>query len=526
MLIFSKTSIAIAALVTIVAVLFSWHWWHQKTKYSSLRLLPSPPGNWLLGNAPQLLAAAKENKFFSSLSNWGDELGSMYILWSLNRPFLILTKPRVIENILVQGQKEGTLVRDPELRELWGNLFGAPIMIQQEGFEWQWRRQTYHHSFTSSHLSAYGQIVEKACLQVIETLQGVANKQQVILVDPLFTELTMKIICRLMLGIPLDKKSPHHEGPPLEPEKLYEALSVLTKQFMAESAGENKWLKYLPTKPRQRYWEAKRFLQEFVSPRVDLALQIAGRKQLSSVEVSPELQKSILVQLAKQPKFNQQMLCAETIGMIFAGTDTTAHTLSFTVGALGINPRVFQLAQQEVDRVWQLHGGINSQSLKELTYLQGILKESMRLYPVSNGSTGCVTRRDTIIDGVDIPKGTSINWSLLAAGRDPEEYRWPNQFLPERWFKDQPERTQPLTMLVFGSGPHRCLGEPLAMLEATLMLGLLLRYFDWDIVNGCRSLEQLGQNLTVFPRDRMPVRFKVRELGENTLSPLAKKVEE
>lgn len=290
----------------------------------------------------------------------------------------------------------------------------------------------------------------------------------------------------------------------------------MTKQFNAEAAGENKWFKYIPTKPKQSYWAAKRFLQEFVSPRVDLALQVAGCKQPSSAEVSSLFEKSILVQLAKQPKFNQQMLCAETIGIIFAGTDTTAHTLSFTVGALGINPRVYQLAQQEVDQVWQLYGGINSKSLKELTYLQGIIKESMRLYPVSNGSTACVTTRDTVIDGVDIPEGTAINWSILAAGRDPEEYQMPDEFLPERWFKDQQRDAQPLTILVFGSGPHRCLGESLAMLEATVMLALLLRYFNWEIVNGRRSLEQLGQNLTVFPQDRMPVRFKVRERRENS----------
>ncbi len=514
--IFSNTLIVIITSSAAVIGLISWRWWQQKKKYSSLRSLPSPKGNWLLGNAPQLLAAANENKFSSSLSNWANELGSMYILWFINRPFLILTKPRVIEKIIVEGHKDGTVARDPELRELWGNLFGGPIMIQQEGSEWQWRRQTYNRSFTSSHLSGYFEIVERACLQVVETLQGAADKQKVILVDPLFAELTMRIICRLMLGIPLDRNSPNHEGPPLEPQKLYEALSVLTKQFNAEAAGENKWFKYIPTKPKQSYWAAKRFLQEFVSPRVDLALQVAGCKQPSSAEVSSLFEKSILVQLAKQPKFNQQMLCAETIGIIFAGTDTTAHTLSFTVGALGINPRVYQLAQQEVDQVWQLYGGINSKSLKELTYLQGIIKESMRLYPVSNGSTACVTTRDTVIDGVDIPEGTSINWSLLAAGRDPEEYQMPDEFLPERWFKDQQRDAQPLTILVFGSGPHRCLGESLAMLEATVMLALLLRYFNWEIVNGRRSLEQLGQNLTVFPQDWMPVRFKVRERRENS----------
>ena len=523
MTIFSNTSIAIVTSSAAVIGIISWRWWQQK-KYSSLRALPSPPRHWLLGNASQLMDAAKTSKYFSLLFDWAKQLGSMYVIWVFNKPIVILNKPRTIEELLVHGQKDGTFARDPELRELWKSLFGSPVMIQQEGSEWQWRRQTFNQSFTSSHLSAYFELIYQGCMQVIEILQGATQEQKVIQVDPLFAELTMRLICRLMLGIPLDQdgKSTSQEGPPLEPQKLYEALSVWTRQFTAEAAGEKKWLKYIPTKSKQSYWDAKRFLQEFVSPRVDLALQIAGGKQLSSVEMSPLFEKSILVQLARQPKYNQQMLCAETVGMIFAGTDTTAHTLSFTVGALGINPKVFQLAQQEVDRVWQLHDGINSKSLKKLTYLQGIIKESMRLYPVSNGSTGCIATRDTVIEGVHIPKGTSINWSILAAGRDPQEYPQPDEFLPERWLKDQEGNIQPLTMLVFGSGPHRCLGESLAMLEATVMLALLLRYFNWEIVNGGRSLEQLGQNLTVFPQDRMPVRFKVRELGEKTLHPMSK----
>lgn len=62
-------------------------------------------------------------------------------------------------------------------------------------------------------------------------------------------------------------------------------------------------------------------------------------------------------------------------------------------------------------------------------------------------------------------------------------------------------------MLVFGSGLHRCLGESLAMLEATLMLALMLRYFNWQVVNGQDSLKNLEQNLTVFPEDKMPIRF-------------------
>jgi cytochrome P450 len=192
-------------------------------------------------------------------------------------------------------------------------------------------------------------------------------------------------------------------------------------------------------------------------------------------------------------------------------TDTTAHTLSFTVGALAVNPNIFQLARQEVDRVWNNHSGINSKSFKEFTYLQGVIKESMRLYPVSNGSTECVANRDTVIEGIYLPKGTPVRWSIMAAGRDPEEYPQPNEFIPDRWLKDKNKDTSPLTFLFFGSGSHRCLGESLAILEATVMLAMLIRHFDWELVNGRSSLEQLGQNLTVFPQDQMPVKFKLRE---------------
>lgn len=526
MSIFSNLSVAIATSNAAVIELFSWQWWQQK-KYSSLRSLPSPQGHWLLGNAPQLLAAAKEKKFFSCLSNWAKELGPMYVLWVAGKPTLILSKPRVIEEILTRKQKELTLVRSLRLRKLWKELFGGSTIIEQEGTEWQWRRQTFTQSLTSTHLNAYLEIICLGCTQVVSTLKDAAVQQKVVQVDPIFAQLTMKLISCFLLGIPLEKESLTNEGedPPLETDKLYEAFAILTRQFLAEAAGEKKWLKYLPTSTGNSYWSAKQYLQEFISPRVDLALQIAGRKhQHTPVVASSSFEKSMLVHLAKQPKFTEEMLCSEAKLMLFAGTDTTAHTLSFGVGALGLNPSVFQKARQEVDQVWQVHKEINSKGLKKLTYIQGVIKEVMRLYPVSNGSTSCVAIEDTVIEGVKIPKGTIISWSILAAGRDAEEYPQPDEFLPERWLKDQQGETKPLTMLAFGSGPHRCLGEPLAMLEATVMLALLLRYFDWELVNGCKSLEQLGQNLTIFPQDRMPVRFKVRELAEGTLYPVPGKV--
>lgn len=63
----------------------------------------------------------------------------------------------------------------------------------------------------------------------------------------------MGVIAHFLLGVSLDSK-PNFEGEPsFEPQKLYKALAVLEKQVLLQSAGTNKWLKYLPTKEGRTY---------------------------------------------------------------------------------------------------------------------------------------------------------------------------------------------------------------------------------------------------------------------------------
>ncbi len=226
-------------------------------------------------------------------------------------------------------------------------------------------------------------------------------------------------------------------------------------------------------------------------------------------QVSPLFQESMLVKIAaKEPKYNQQTLIAEVVALLLAGTDTTAHTLSFAVAELSLNQRVFQQAQVVVDSAWN-QGGINLETLKELTYIRAIIKETLRLYSVASGSTPLEATRDLMIADKLIPRGTKVSWSMLAAGRDQIVYPQSEEFLPERWLDKSTQ--SPLPMIDFGSGSHRCLGEHLSMMESTVMLALLLRHFDWELVNARSSVEKLQQNLLIYPSDKMPVRFQHRK---------------
>ncbi|WP_413171717.1 cytochrome P450 [Anabaena azotica] len=506
---FSSSSLNLVTVLgaTGTAGILGWRWWKQKNAYKSLESLPSPPRHWLLGNIPQVLAAVKQKKLFQLLFDWSKQLGPMYVYW-VGQPVVILTKPKVIEDTIINGMRDGSLVRSERASKAWNDISG-PILLGQNGAEWQWRRKAWNPEFSSSGLSKYVEIINQACEQVIETIQEVAPTQEV-QVDPLFVELTMRVISSLVLGIPVDRKTVSPEGPPLDVAKVYEAMSILGYRFLRVATGEKRWRKYLPTKNSRDYWSVRRCLEEFLAPRVDLALQMREQNKTDLGQVSSLFRESMLVKIAaKEPNYNRESLIAEAVELLIAGTDTTAHTLSFAVAELFLNPRVFQKAQAVVDQVWQSQGTINTESFKELSYIRAIFKETLRLYSIASGSTSLEAKREIVIEGQVIPCGTKIFWSMLAAGRDPEVYTNPEEFLPERWLDQDKENIQ-LPMIDFGSGYHRCLGEHLSMLEATVMLALLLRHFDWELVNGRSSVENLQQNLLIYPSDRMPVRFRLR----------------
>lgn len=501
--------IAFAATLTTIIGVLGGRYWDKKRHYQPLESLPSPPKHWLLGNIPEVLAAVKKKQFFQLMFDWSQQYGSVYVYWVQN-PVLVLSKPSVIESTITGGMRDGSLIRAKNASQAWNDIRG-PIMIGQSGTEWQWRRKAWNPEFSSSGLSKYIPVVHEACTQITGKIKAKASSEP-IPIDPLFVELTMRIIANLLLGIPINGEVASPEGPLPDIQKLHKSMSVLGSRFLLVAIGKEKpWMKYLPTKLSREYWSARRTLDQFVAPRVDLALQLRDNPAVSSDATSTAFQESMLVKIAaKEPRYTKETLTAEAVEMLIAGTDTTAHTLSFTVGELARHPEVFQKAQGIVDRVWQQHGSLSNESLKDLNYLRAIVKETLRLYSIASGSTSLQVVKPTVIEGNIIPPGTVLIWSMQGAGRDAETYAQPERFLPERWLEEG-KGSPSLPMIDFGSGSHRCLGEHLAMLEATIMLAQLLRNFTWELVNGHSSLENLQQDLLIYPVDGMPLQFHLRE---------------
>ena len=64
---------------------------------------------------------------------------------------------------------------------------------------------------------------------------------------------------------------------------------------------------------------------------------------------------------------------------------------------------------------------------------------------------------------------------------DPSIYHDPGSFKPERWLDPEDEAAKsPKNYLVFGSGPHKCIGLEYACMNIALVLATASVMFDWE----------------------------------------------
>ncbi len=136
------------------------------------------------------------------------------------------------------------------------------------------------------------------------------------------------------------------------------------------------------------------------------------------------------------------------IGLLIAGSDTTVHGLCFAVFELLRHPDVLKAV------------------LADRTLLKGAIDESLRHNPFMKfGTLPRYALEDVQLSGVTIPKGHRVHPIVSAALHDPEVYPNPEAF---------DIRRDNTGSLVFGIGPHYCLGAPLARLELNIAVGSLL----------------------------------------------------
>ncbi|KUO06449.1 cytochrome P450 [Streptomyces caeruleatus] len=208
----------------------------------------------------------------------------------------------------------------------------------------------------------------------------------------------------------------------------------------------------------------------------------------------------------------------QVITFLVAGHETTSGALSFALHYLSRHPDVAARARAEVDRVWGGTAVPGYDQVAKLRYVRRVLDESQRLWPTVPAFTR-EAREDTVLGGVHpMRRG---GWALVLTAmlhRDPEVWGADaDRFEPDR-FDPQAVRTRPPhTFKPFGTGARACIGRQFALHEATLVLGLLLRRYDFRGDPAYRL--RVTERLTLMP-EGLRLRLERRAPGADPTAPV------
>jgi cytochrome P450 len=138
-------------------------------------------------------------------------------------------------------------------------------------------------------------------------------------------------------------------------------------------------------------------------------------------------------------------------------------------------------------------------------YLEAVFKESLRLHPIIYE----VARRLTAeveVGGFRIRRGATVMPAIGLVQSDGRRFSDPWTFDPSRFIGTQPASN---TWIPFGGGVRRCLGAGFAELEATVVLGEVLRAFDIKPERS-RPEPPVARNITLAPSRGARIRLTRR----------------
>jgi cytochrome P450 family 4 len=144
-------------------------------------------------------------------------------------------------------------------------------------------------------------------------------------------------------------------------------------------------------------------------------------------------------------------------------------------------PHIFDKIKTEINSIVDKDiEHITKQDLSKMVYLDQVIKEGMRLWPVTAMGSIRQNSKDIKFQDMIIPKGSTININQYAIFRmgiqDPESFN------PERWSPGSPDLEQlKVSFLPFAFGRRNCIGQNLAIFEAKLILATLFRSFKFEL---------------------------------------------
>ncbi|KAH6771534.1 hypothetical protein C2S52_016337 [Perilla frutescens var. hirtella] len=412
--------------------------------------------------------------YMQNLSKYGENCFFWFGPW----PIQIICDPEIVKDVM---KKSDVIGRPYEVIE---KILSAGLVTLQ-GPKWAKHRKIVNPAFHLDKLKNMVPAIYLSCSSYINKLDTMVSRSNEIDMWPYLEDLSSDVISRTAFG------SSHEEGRKifeLQKEKLKFITHIIPLAFIP------KW-RYMPTKANRKIAsiieEIKWRIKGIIEKRQKKAMERPGDSDDEAP--SNDLLGILLDSNARFSKEEENdnningggMSVEDVINeceqFYLAGSETTSSLLMWTMVLLCQHPHWQTRAREEVNRVFG-DSHPTFESLNQLKTVTMILQEVLRLYP----PVPIIVRRteeEVQLGKWTIPAGVYLMVLIGLLHHDPKI--WGDdakEFNPLRFSGGvSAATTSPYSFIPFAAGPHLCIGQNFAMIEAKMAISMILRRFSFEL---------------------------------------------
>ncbi|XP_053231258.1 cholesterol 24-hydroxylase-like isoform X1 [Podarcis raffonei] len=482
-------------LVALLAV-FVFYCCYIKSVHMKYDHIPGPPrASFFFGHLPLVWGMIKKQEnYYDLFTQWAEEYGPVLRLNAFHKVALLVSAPEGVKVYLTSPEYSKDPMVYRGLHDMYGVRFlGQGLSAVLDYNHWHNQRRIMDPAFKPTYLMGLMGTFNDVAEELMEVLEKKGTGANGVDVMSLLRRVTLDIIAKVAFGLEL--KTLHDDQTPFP-----RAILMVTKGL---STSRIPFFEYLP-------WNRKvvKEIQESVRLLRNTGKECLDQRQ-KAMKDGEEIPLDILTQILKmqdqEGNYDEENLLDNFVNFFFAGHETTANLLSFTIMELGRHPEILAKLQEEVDKVIGMNRDIVYEDLGNLKYLSQVLKEVLRLYPPA-AATLRLSGKENVIEGIRIPENTSLIFCTYVMGRLGKFFHDPLVFDPDRFNRDQPRHYY--CYFPFSLGPRSCIGQKFAMMEAKVVMAKFLQKFEFQLVQP--QSFRVRDAGTLRPYDGIDCRLKLR----------------
>lgn len=439
--------------------------------------LPGPKGLPLIGNIHQV----ELSKLHQHMETWADEFGPVFKTRLGPAKITVITDPEIIQTILKDRPHDFVRMKkmDKILREE-----GINGVFNAEGEEWKLHRKMVAKGLDVRHQKEFFPQMLTILERLYNKWQKNAENGDVIDIQRDFLRFTVDVTTSLAFGYEMN--TIEEKGGVVQ-DHLEKIFPMIFKRINAPI----QWHKLMKGKESRSYDKSIQEVYQLIDDFIE-----AGRKKL---EEQPELKENpsnfleaILAASESEENFGNEEVKGNLLTLLLAGEDTTAHTLAWSIYLLTQSPAEITKMQAEIDQVLKNEKWFSEYAdQQQLNIIEGVTNETMRLKPVAPLLL-FEPIKDVEIKGYKLAKGSRILVQTRYGAIHDEHFTAAKSFNPDRWAKASGCPMHNTNAFVpFGGGARFCPGKNLAMLEIKMVLSMLFKNFNLEMMTEHEKVDEI-----------------------------------